>query len=74
MSEPNPQLAIKKLTADREKLLDTLQILLRGAETFFEPGNKMASAPEATIELQKAMKKSQELLNEMKQDAPGAPH
>jgi hypothetical protein len=65
MSEANPEEAIKKLKADRKKLLDILQTLLDDTQTFFEPGNKMKNAAEASTKLKKAMQESQAVLNEM---------
>ena len=66
MSEENLEKDIKRLRADRKKLIDTLQTLLNDAHTFLEPGNKMEDASEAMILLRKVMQESQAILNQMK--------
>ena len=66
MSEENLEEDIKRLRADRKKLLDILQTLLNEAQTFVEPGNKMENASETMIWLQKVIQESQAILNEMK--------
>ena len=57
---------VKRLRADREKLLDTLQTLLNDTQTFLEPGSKMEDASEAITRLWKIIRESQAILNEMK--------
>ena len=57
---------IKRLRADRKKLLDSFQTLLNGAHTFLEPGNKMENSSEAMVRLRKVILESQAILNDMK--------
>ena len=66
MSEENLQENIKRLRADRKKLLEILQTLLNDTQTFLEPGNKMENASEATTRLQKVVQESQAILNDLK--------
>ena len=66
MSETNIDEDIKRLRADRKRLLGILQTWLNDTQTFLEPGNKMENASEAIIRLRKVMQESQTILNEMK--------
>ena len=65
MSEVNPEEAIKKLKADRKKLLDILQTLLSDTQTFFKPGNKMQNAAEASIKLRGSLAQPRESCPDM---------
>jgi hypothetical protein len=58
MSEENLERDIKRLRADKKKLLNILQTMLNDTQTLFEPGNKMENASEAMIRLRKVMQQS----------------
>ena len=66
MSEEDLEEDIKQLRADRKKLLDILQTLLNGAQTFLEPGNKMENSSEAMVRLRKVILESQAILSEIR--------
>jgi len=66
MSEENLEKDMKRLRADRKKLIDTLQTLLERGAYFPRTRNKMEDASEAMTRLRKVVLDSQAILNEMK--------